>query len=381
MSDSYLESKNVIKSLSARAQEIQEDLLPTKSRKQYEEEYKRFIDWSCKENVNLSEVTDEVMLVYLNGLSQSMKPNTLWSKYSMVKSTLSLKENIDTSKFHKCIAFLKRKNVGYKPKKSNVLTSEQVTKFMMEAPNNQWLLSKVILSIGIFGACRNDDLVNLSINDIQDHERYLVVSLKDGKTYKKRNFVIDNEGCPFDACNLIRKYISLRPVHMKGDRLFVVYRNGKCAAQNVGKNTISRTPKLIAQFLNLKNPELYTGHAFRRTSATLLVEGGGDLLTLKRHGGWGSSQVAEGYIEDSLERKSKVSRTLFGSVETTKPHTVTSSQAPRDLNQIPTKEDSLNRKSKVSRTIFGSVETTKPHTVTSSYAPRDLNLTPINNMD
>ena len=64
MSDSYLESKNVIKSLSARAQEIQEDLLPTKSRKQYEEEYKRFIDWSCKENVNLSEVTDEVMLVY-----------------------------------------------------------------------------------------------------------------------------------------------------------------------------------------------------------------------------------------------------------------------------------------------------------------------------
>jgi hypothetical protein len=44
----------------------------------------------------------------------------------------------------------------------------------------------------------------------------------------------------------------------------------------------------------------YTGHSLRRTSATLLVDEGGDLTTLKRHGGWRSSFVAEGYIEESI---------------------------------------------------------------------------------
>jgi integrase len=46
----------------------------------------------------------------------------------------------------------------------------------------------------------------------------------------------------------------------------------------------------------------YTGHSLRRTSATLLVDEGGDLTTLKRHGGWRSSFVAEGYIEESINK-------------------------------------------------------------------------------
>lgn len=64
-------------------------------------------------------------------------------------------------------------------------------------------------------------------------------------------------------------------------------------------------PKDIAEFLSLPEPELYTGHSFRRTSATLLVDGGADLTTLKRHGGWKSNVVAEGYIEDLLNNKKK----------------------------------------------------------------------------
>ena len=52
-------------------------------------------------------------------------------------------------------------------------------------------------------------------------------------------------------------------------------------------------PQKIAQFLKLTNPELYTGHCFRRTSATLLIDAGGDITALKRHGGWKSTAVTE----------------------------------------------------------------------------------------
>lgn len=43
----------------------------------------------------------------------------------------------------------------------------------------------------------------------------------------------------------------------------------------------------------------------------MIVEGGGDLLSLKRDGGWLSSNVAEGYIEESIHSNIEISRKLF----------------------------------------------------------------------
>ncbi|KAJ8947151.1 hypothetical protein NQ318_002513 [Aromia moschata] len=34
-----------------------------------------------------------------------------------------------------------------------------------------------------------------------------------------------------------------------------------------------------------------------------LVESGGDFMTLKKHGGWNSSTVAEGYVEESVAHR------------------------------------------------------------------------------
>ncbi|KAJ3655436.1 hypothetical protein Zmor_014568 [Zophobas morio] len=43
-------------------------------------------------------VDEDVMLNYLHEKSQEVKPSTLWSKYSMIKAVLSVKENIETNK-------------------------------------------------------------------------------------------------------------------------------------------------------------------------------------------------------------------------------------------------------------------------------------------
>lgn len=197
-----------------------------------------------------------------------------------------------------------------------VLTAEQVAQFILEAPDEQWLLTKVLLIFGIFGACRRDDLTRLTTNDVEDNGRFLIVFLRDGKTHTTRSFTIINEGCSFQPRSIFRKYAKLRPVTMNSSKLFVAYRNGKCYAQHVGCHTISSVTRRIAEYLKLKNPEQYTGHGLRRSSATMFVEGGGDLLTLKRHGGWRSSSVAEGYIEESLSRKIEVSRKLFNHAST-----------------------------------------------------------------
>jgi hypothetical protein len=84
----------------------------------------------------------------------------------------------------------------------------------------------------------------------------------------------------------------------------------------VGINTFGQLPSKTAAYLKLEDPKTYTGHCFRRSSATLLAAGGGDLVSLKRHGGWRSSTVAEGYIGDCVEERIKIARKVFGGTTT-----------------------------------------------------------------
>lgn len=84
-----------------------------------------------------------------------------------------------------------------------------------------------------------------------------------------------------------------------------------CTVQVVGKNTLAKVPSIIAKFLGKDNVNAYTGHCLRRTSATLLVDAGGDILSLKRHGGWKSTSVAEGYVNDSIEYKRRATSSII----------------------------------------------------------------------
>jgi hypothetical protein len=57
----------------------------------------------------------------------------------------------------------------------------------------------------------------------------------------------------------------------------------------VGIHTFAAMPCQIVTFLKLQNPSQYTGHCFRRSSATVLAGHGADITTLKRHDGWKST--------------------------------------------------------------------------------------------
>jgi integrase len=288
--------------IGAAAQSVTRNLLPEKSKELYEKRYDLFMDW-CKKNGTVR-ISESVLLVYLSQQSQVCSPNYLWSMYSMLKATILVKHNIDISNYTKVIAFLKKKNVGYQPKKAKPFTNEEINKFLISAPDDEFLQHKVSLILGICGACRTNELVNLTINDIEDRDSVLVVNIHDSKTNKGRVFTVTNGSQQeIDYLYFCRKYMNLRPKNATSPRLFLLYKKGKCVNQVVGKNTLSKTPMIIAQYLKLPNPNLYTGHALRRTSATLLVNAGGSMTQLKRHGGWKSNSVAEGYIEENMTNK------------------------------------------------------------------------------
>lgn len=159
------------------------------------------------------------------------------------------------------------------------------------------------------GACRKNELYNIKISDIKDLKSIILIAIPNTKTKIPREFTITG-----DFYNIVKKYWALRPCNVPSDNFFINFQKNKCTRQVIGINKLGNMPKQIATFLNLDNPQEYTGHCFRRTSATTLVNAGADIITLKRHGGWKSSQVAEGYIENSLQNRINIASQLVSSI-------------------------------------------------------------------
>lgn len=183
--------------------------------------------------------------------------------------------------------------------------------------------------IGLAGACRREELCKMSLDDIEDNMNMLVIKIPNSKTNMERTFVVIGE----NNISLYRKYLSLRPSNTPHRRLFVYYKNGKCTTQPIGIHTFGNIACKIAEFLKLPHPKEYTGHCLRRSSATLLVDGGGSITNLKRHGGWKSTSVAEGYVENSLRNKIQIASQIEkGHNEMNIPKTSTNTDTSNNTN-------------------------------------------------
>lgn len=153
------------------------------------------------------------------------------------------------------------------------------------------------------------------IDDIEDKGSILIIKIPNTKTHIERTFIVSRGGEEnLDYISFYRKYVRLRPPNSTTRRFFLRYKNGQCVNQVIGVNTFGTMPREIATFLKLPNATNYTGHCFRRSSATLLADAGADITTLKRLGGWRSATVAEGYLENSIQNKTKISQQILGSI-------------------------------------------------------------------
>lgn len=300
------------------------DLLPSKSRHRYEKEYTAFTSW-CGEK-KIKSMKEEVFMAYFAELAKTCKPNTLWSRYSMLKSVIKIEKNLDLSKYFKVTSFLKKQNVGFRPKKAKIFSKDEIAKFINDAPNDVYLAMKVATIFGLAGACRREELMKISIDDIDDKGNLLIVNIPDSKNHSSRSFVISEEIENGKYLALYRKYSSLRKPETPHRRFFVNYKKLACTVQCIGINTFGKMPSEIAAYLRLPNPELYTGHSFRRSSATMLANSGEGITNIKRLGGWKSSSVAEGYLESSTSFKKDLSNKILSQNSSTFEHSKTHSR-------------------------------------------------------
>ncbi|XP_047986625.1 uncharacterized protein LOC125226633 [Leguminivora glycinivorella] len=296
--------------------------LPQKSRKQYEKTYKYFMDWLATKNTK--SLTENTLVLYFEHLSTKFKPVSLWTFYSMLKITINMKHKVDISKYDKLLSLLKRKCEGYKGKKSMTFLPEEIEKFLNEAPDKQYLIEKVTLIFGIMGACRRQEFYKLQQDDVKLFDSALFVTVRN-RNKTGRTFTVT--GSYFDVC---KKYIDLRPKPCELPDFFLQYVGGKCIKQKVGLNKLGSLGKTIATYLQLPNPELYTGHCFRRTSAKLQTT---DMTTLIDHGGLNSTIVAEDNIDDSVQSRVEISNETLNSIRKKEVINITMPTSSANLNE------------------------------------------------
>lgn len=138
-------NNNVSSEIVDMANEARADILPEKSKKNYEIAYASYVEW--KDSKSLNGTNEIILLAYFKTLSEKYKPPTLWSHHSMLKSMICLKEKINIDKFLEVSAYLKKKSHGYISKKSKVFTTDNVENYLNTASDNEHLDKKVSLHL------------------------------------------------------------------------------------------------------------------------------------------------------------------------------------------------------------------------------------------
>lgn len=115
--------------------------VPASSEYKYKITYDTFVKW--QESRGFTSFDEDVVLEYFTESAKTYKASTLWCVYSKLKNTILRNNNIDISTYSRLIAFLKEKAVGFESKKVKIFSCEEINRFLLEAPDEHYLLMKV----------------------------------------------------------------------------------------------------------------------------------------------------------------------------------------------------------------------------------------------
>lgn len=128
------------------AQAAEACLIPPASKLIYDRAYDRFQSFLADKKIRM--INEVVLMGYFHGLSRpphSMAPKSLWSIFSMLKTTLSVYNKIDIAQYSKLARFLSgnQKRSEHVVKKAKTLTDANMAKFIYTAPDSIYLPEKV----------------------------------------------------------------------------------------------------------------------------------------------------------------------------------------------------------------------------------------------
>lgn len=118
-------------------------LLPERSKRKYAYAYKIFVKWQKEKNIDSFD--ESVLLMYFDELSVKYKLSSLLTQCSILGKMLKIHHGVKIYKYQKLQEFLRRKAKGYKAISTKTFTSDEIKAFIDQAPDKEYLATKVCL--------------------------------------------------------------------------------------------------------------------------------------------------------------------------------------------------------------------------------------------
>ena len=205
--------------------------------------------------------------------------------------------------------------------KKDIVTSDQIIQLCEKYKDSADVLvhrdlAYIVLSFA--GFFRFDELQSLKVSDIIFHDSFLSVHVSSSKTdqYRKGNTVLISQGktsaCPI---RVLKAYIDKAGMSLESDHFLF-----KPAYCNKGKKNLVKKNKKISYtraretiVSRLREVCGHTNlglHSLRAGGATAAARASVPDRLWKRHGRWRSEKAKDGYVDDSVDHKLLVSKSL-----------------------------------------------------------------------
>ena len=250
---------------------------------------------------------------------------TIWTNFSMVNSICKNKYSFDIKSLPRVITLIKSFE-GAPKKKAAIFTAEELRTFC-EAPELEgayWLVRKAVVILAYFGGLRLVEALNLVLEKI-DNKKDGSIRVRHNRS-KQRT---DQQGTKFDVpkmkdaeskgedgfdwASCLGEYLSMVKDELgkfSGRVFYTGKKDGQLTRQVMGRNMLSEVPHMVAEFLGKENPEDYTFHSFRRSSATAAADQGATAQQMVDFFGWKSHGMTNEYISTSEHQVTSMAKRL-----------------------------------------------------------------------
>ena len=282
------------------------------SKERYRKSWQDFKTFFPSVNFDVGRPAESQLIEYFTDLkTRGWAPTTCWTNFSMINSMIKNKYSFDVRNLPRVITLLK--SFEGPPKKKAAIFSADDLRAFCEAPEltgAYWDVRRAVVILAYFGGLRLIEAMELEIEKIEATPRgYKVTHSRAKQRSDKRHtsFLVPKVGLgegesDFDWAGCLGQYLDTvkNKLGKYTGRVFYTGRkNGNIINQVLGRNMMAEIPHQIAEFLGKDQPQLFTFHSFRRSSATAAADQGATAQQMVDFYGWKSTNMTAEYISTS----------------------------------------------------------------------------------
>jgi len=295
----------------------------TSTTKKYTGAYRRWREWASKHKLTVFPANEAHVALYLRHLADTKcsKSAVEEAAYALAwaHSMAGITSPTESPLVSATLGGLKRELAKPVVKKSP-FTARMLQAIAQDARKRNTLASLRLGAaclLSFAGFLRFDELSNINVCDITVGSEFLTLRIPRSKTDQLRQgdeVIIARSGLDTCPVAMLEAYMQKGDIQSgSSQRLFRAIVSGKVVKLRASGG-LSHTR--MAELLDEKLQELgfhakdFTPHSLRSGGATTAANAGVPDRLFKKHGRWKSENAKDGYIEDSLEQRLSVTKSL-----------------------------------------------------------------------